>query len=90
MIGAKKLPNSRVILKLCSIEVALWLRREKVAFEEDFGMSEMKDRMVSVLIEYVLITHCPDALAENRKVKHDFGLEKDMPVTTRWIKPVKQ
>jgi len=36
----------------------------------------VKEKAVAVLIEYIPTPHNPDALAENRKIKHDSKLRK--------------
>src|SRR5882672_5613610 len=43
--------------------------------------------MVSVIVEFMPISHNPDTLAENRKIKHDSGIGEGMLISTRWIKP---
>ena len=53
-------------------------------------MSVVKERAVTVLIEYVPTSHNPDMLTENRKIEHDSKIEEDTLLTTRWIKPVQR
>ena len=36
----------------------------------------VKDREITVIIEYVPISHSPDMLAENRRIKWDSGLDE--------------
>ena len=52
------------------------------------GTVVIKDQAVSVIVEYVPLSHSPDAFAELRKVKHESGLPNDTIILTRWIKPV--
>src|SRR5882724_11176358 len=62
--------------------------RKKTAFVESFGRtSVVKEKVIMVLIEYVPVTHTPDALAENRKIGRDSKLETDTLLAMRWIKP---
>jgi len=64
-----------------------WLRKEKVVFIEHFcGTSIVREKMVSVILEYVPITHNPDALAENRRIEHNSDMHEGALVSTRWIK----
>jgi len=59
------------VYELSSLEVAKWVSKEKVAFAEGFsGTSVIKYRAVSMIVEYILVTHSPDPLTENRKIKH--------------------
>ena len=46
----------------------------------------MRDRATAVMVEFVPITHNPDALTENRRIECDSGLEEGELVYTRWIK----
>jgi len=65
-----------------------WLRKEKEAFTSGFrGTSIMRERAISVIVEYVPVLHSPDVLAENRKFEQDSGLEEGTLRTTRWMKP---
>jgi len=48
----------------------------------------VKEKSVAVLIEYIPISHSPDALAENRRIEHDSKIEVDTLLAMRWIKPV--
>ena len=90
-IRAKKLYNGGVILELNSPKVVQWLRKEKAIFAEEFGdMSVVKDREITVIIEYVLILHSPDVLAENRRIEWDSGLDKGSLISMRWVKPVQR
>jgi len=50
----------------------------------------VKDKAVTVLIEYIPTSYNPDMLAENRIIKHDSKIEQDTLLTTRWIKPVQR
>jgi len=87
-VGAKRLHNGGVVYKFDSPETATWLHKEKTAFVESFGgTSVVKEKVVTVLIEYVPVTHTPDALAENRKIKRDSKLEMETLLAMRWIKP---
>ena len=76
---------------LSNLEVAKWVSKEKAAFAEGFcGTSVIKDRATSVIVEYVLIAHSPDALVENRKIEHKSRLEDAALLSTRWIKPLER
>ena len=53
--------------KLSNLEVAKWVSEEKAAFAEGFhGTSVIKDRATSMIVEYVLIAHSPDAWKTGR------------------------
>ena len=54
------------------------------------GTSVVKDRAVSVIVEYVLVAHSPHALVENRKIEHESGLKDGMLLSTMWIKPLQK
>jgi len=91
MTGAKKLRNSGVTYELCSMEAAKWLRGVRTAFMANFGgTSIVKDRGVSVIVEYVLILHNPEALAEYERIECDSRLGKGALISTRWIKPLQR
>jgi len=65
--------------------------KEKVTFSEELGGTSMvKDRAITIIIEYVLISHTPDALAENRKIKWDSELDEGSLISMRWIKPMQR
>ena len=51
-------------------------------------MAVIKERAVSVIVEYVLLSHSPDAFAELRKIKCNSNLQASMLISTRWIKPI--
>src|SRR5882724_8424485 len=62
--------------------------RKKTAFVESFGRtSVVKEKVITVLIEYIPVTHTPDTLAENRKIERDSKLEMDTLLAMRWVKP---
>jgi hypothetical protein len=88
-IGAKRLANGGIVLELRTAEGARWMQQHKRQFMEKFsGTTIMKDRTVSVIIEYVPLTHSPEAFAEMRKIKRESRLPIDTLVSTRWIKPI--
>ena len=61
--------------ELRSLEVATWVIKEKAAFMEGFGGTlVIKDRAVSMIVEYVLVAHSPDALAETGILNTSPGL----------------
>ena len=73
-IRAEKLYNGGVILELNSPEVAQWLRRENtISAQEIEGMSVVKDRVTTMIIKYVPISHSPDSLAENQRINRIQG-----------------
>jgi len=47
----------------------------------------MKEKAVSVMVEYIPTSHSPDVLAENRKIECDSGLAAEDLISMRWIKP---
>ena len=78
-----------MVYELNSPETTTWLRKEKDTFMVNFGRTSMvKVKSVAMLIEYVPISHSPDALAENRRIEHDSKIEVDTLLAMRWIKPV--
>jgi len=69
------------------METASWVRKEKAAFTAGIeGTVVVRDRATPVIVEFVPVAHSPDALAENRRVKHDSRLEEGSLISTRWIK----
>jgi len=76
-----------VVYELDNPETARWIRQEKDVFTAGFGGNAVvRDRATAVMVEFVPITHNPDALAENRRIERDSGLEEGELVYTRWIK----
>jgi len=70
VVGAKKLQNGGIVYELNSPESAQWLRKDKAEFTKHFGESLIiKDKSVSIIVEYVPIAHNPDALRESRKIE---------------------
>jgi len=89
IVGAKKLQNGGIVYELNSPESATWLRKEKTEFTKHYdGASIIKDKAVSILVEYIPITHNPDALGESKKIERETGLPTDSIDSTRWIKPM--
>jgi hypothetical protein len=88
-VGAKILPNGGVVYELNKQTAAKWVQANKAQFVEKLGgTSVVKERAVSVLVEYVPLTHAPEAMGELRKIERDSRLPADVLVSTRWIKPV--
>jgi len=76
------------VYELDSTDTAWWVRSSKAAFTDGFGGSSVvKEQVTSVIVEYIPVSHSPDALAENCRIEHDSGLGKGVLLTTRWIKP---
>ena len=70
IVGAKKLQNGGIVYKLINPESATWLRKEKAKFTKHYGKAAvMKDKSVSILVEYIPVTHNPDALNESKKIE---------------------
>ena len=64
------------------------IRKENMTFMDGFsGMSVVIERATSVIIEYVPVSHSPDALEKNRKIEQDLGLKDGALLSTRWINP---
>jgi len=62
-----------------------------VRFTAGFGRTAVvKERAVSVIVEFVLIAHSPDTLAENRRIECNSGFGEGMLLSTRWIKPLQR
>ena len=71
-IGAKMLANSGVVYESNVPDAAQWVQENKRSFVDKFSsMSVIKDRTVSVIVEYVPVGHVPEALAEQRKIERD-------------------
>jgi len=91
VVRARRLHNSGVIYKLNMPEAAGWLWKEKVTFIQCFcGTSVLHNKSVAVMVEYVPISHSPNTLEENSKIKHDSRLAAGELVLTRWIKAVQR
>jgi uncharacterized protein YoxC len=87
-VGAKILTNGGVVYELNKPTAAEWVQANKAQFVEKLGgASVVKERAVSVLVEYVPLTHAPEALGELRKIERDSRLPTDALLSTRWIKP---
>jgi len=66
-------------------------QKEKSTFMDRYGgTSIIKEHTTSVLIEYVPVSHSPNTLMENSRIEQDSGLEEDMLLSTRWIKPLQR
>jgi hypothetical protein len=63
----------------------------KNAFTSKFsGTATIKDRALTVIVEYVPLSHSPEALAEMRKIERDSKLPIGSLLSTRWIKPIQR
>jgi len=63
-------------------------RKEKTEFTKHYDRASIiKDKAVSILIEYIPITHNPDSLGESKKIERETGLLTDSIDSIRWIKP---
>jgi len=90
-VGEKKLNNRGVMYELDKPETASWVRKEKAVFMAGFrSLAVMRDRAISVLVEFIPVAHSLDVLAEDRRIEHDSGLEEGVLLSTRWIKPVQR
>jgi hypothetical protein len=88
-IGAKKLANGGIVFDLDTEEAAKWIQANKDTFLSKFsGTATIKDRALAVIVEYVPLSHSPDALAEMRKIERDSKLPAGSLLATRWIKPI--
>ncbi|KAF8483198.1 hypothetical protein JB92DRAFT_2763031 [Gautieria morchelliformis] len=88
-VGAKKLANGGIVFDLETVEAARWIQANKIAFLSKFsGTAMIKDRALSVIVEYVPLNHSPDVLAEMGKIERDSKLPSGSLISTRWIKPV--
>jgi len=86
-VGTRKLRNGGVVYELNSTEAAQWVRSEKTTFTDGFGgASVIRERAISVIVEYVPVAHSPDAMEENRQIERDSGLSGGALLDTRWIK----
>ena len=86
-LGAKKLNNGGIVFDLNTAQITSWVKNNKKTFTDKFGaMAVIKDRAVTVIVEFVPVEHRPDALAECRKVERDSGLPEHSLLSTRWFK----
>jgi len=84
IVGAKKLQNGSIVYKLNNPESALWLHKEKAEFMKHYGKaSVMEDKSVSVIVEYIPVTHNPDTLGESKKIEGEMGLPPESIDSTR-------
>ena len=87
-IGAKRLCNGGIVYEFDSPKTTTWMHNKRTALAASFGgTSVVKDKAAMVLIEYIPTSYNPDAIAENRKIKHDSKIKEDTLLTMRWIKP---
>jgi len=88
VVGARQLRNGGVLYELNNAKAATWLQNKKVTFIEQYGaMLVMKEKAISVMMEYVPTSHSPDVLAKNRKIECNSGIAAEDLISTRWIKP---
>jgi hypothetical protein len=88
-IGAKELANGGIVFDLDTEEAARWIQANKSAFISKFsGTATIKDRALTVIVEYVPLSHSPEALTEMRKIERDSKLLIGSLLVTRWIKPI--
>jgi hypothetical protein len=90
-VGAKKLTNGGIVFDMGMPEVSNHIQHHKQDFLQRFSASAIaKERSVSVIVEYILVSHSPDALAEYARIEHDLGLLEGTLTVTRWIKPIQR
>ena len=88
-MGMKKLVNGGVVFDMNTPNAVKWVHLHKHAFTEKFGSTAIiKERTVSIIIEYVPTSYTPDALSEHRKIKRDSKLPSNTLTAMRWIKPI--
>jgi hypothetical protein len=88
-IGAKKLANGGIVFDLDTEEAARWIQANKSKFVSKFsGTATIKDRALTVIVEYVPLSHSPEALAEMRQIERHSKLPAGSLLATRWIKPI--
>jgi hypothetical protein len=74
-IGAKKLANGGIVFDLDTEQAAKWIQANKNAFTSKFsGTATIKERALTVIVEYVPLSHSPEALAEMRRIERDSKL----------------
>ena len=84
MLGARKLRNGGVLYELNNAKAATWLQNKKVTFIEQYGaMLVMKEKAISVMMEYVPTSHSPDVLAKNRKIECNSGIAAEDLISMR-------
>ena len=88
-MGVKKLANGGVVFDMNTPNTVKWVHLHKHTFTEKFrGTAIIKERTVSVIIEYVPTSYTPKVLAEHRKIKRDSKLPSNTLAATKWIKPI--
>jgi hypothetical protein len=88
-IGAKKLANGGIVFDLDTEEAVRWIQANKNVFISKFsGTATIKDRALTVIVEYIPLSHSPEALAEMRRIERDSKLPGGSLLVTHWIKPI--
>ena len=83
-LGTKKLNNGGIVLDHEKPEMACWLQQNKNTFLEKFSATAtLKYCTIFVIIEYVLIIHSPDALAEYPRIERNSKLPVGSFISTR-------
>ena len=90
-MGTRKLLNGGDVYEFTTADTVCWVRSEKAVFSEGFrGTEIMREWVISVIVEYVPVSHIPDVLSENRPIECDSSLKTHTLLATRWIKPVQR
>ncbi|KAF8499396.1 hypothetical protein JB92DRAFT_3124897 [Gautieria morchelliformis] len=83
-IGVKKLANGGIVFDLTTNTAARWIQANKATFLEKFSATAtIKDRELSVIIEYVPVSHSPEAFTEMRKIERNSRLPSSTLIATR-------
>ncbi|KAF8580747.1 hypothetical protein K439DRAFT_1308217, partial [Ramaria rubella] len=85
------LQNGGVVFELDSESSLKMIRADPTPFESNFSATSIvKERVYTPIVEYVPISHSPDALGEMKRIEGYTGLNEDTLISTRWIKPVER
>jgi len=89
-VGAQKLRHGGVLYRLNLDEGAEWVRTEGMAgfLEKMGGTLVVRERTVTIVVEYVPISFDPNAVGDLRGVEEKSGLPKDSIVKATYMKPI--
>ena len=90
-VGVKKLANRGIVFDLDTQEEVGVIQSHREGFLCKFSMSAVVEEWaVSVIVEYIPVSHVLDALAEQARIECNSGIPQSMLITTRWIKPIQR
>ncbi|KAJ7171590.1 hypothetical protein C8R43DRAFT_845499, partial [Mycena crocata] len=90
-VGASKQRSGPVVLHLNSVEAATWLKTKMPQFLAAMGGTSIyKQRLLNVVVEFVLVSFDPSRDGALHVVESDNGYRKGSILKARWIKPVER